>query len=327
LAKKKLTGGWRILQDFCLECVKEDDQLEDNRSTGSRGSRYSRKSATSRSSRKSAGGTRGKRPSTQDVENETDSQSSSKSAQNHKKLVKKMNFTDDDGEEGFYTGHVNSQYKPHGSGKMHYRNGKRFSGEWCEGSMVHGKMTTSRSGKFKKKADREDGRRDNKSNKETSSKVRGNGKSGSSSGIGSGRAMGPQSVVNGVSDSVKATPTTLEQERQTQQKPNLEQRKQDALRDYKALYNTAQVVKNMLFVDFYGDRGRYTGEVNEQTVPHGMGAITYDHGLVQEGNWTNGVLDEDGSITSAAKNSEQHNSKDGMELDRKPRRRTRSKDP
>jgi hypothetical protein len=41
----------------------------------------------------------------------------------------------------------------------------------------------------------------------------------------------------------------------------------------------------MRFVDYYGDPGRYTGEVNDVNMPHGMGEMTYDHGLVQDGKW------------------------------------------
>ena len=47
----------------------------------------------------------------------------------------------------------------------------------------------------------------------------------------------------------------------------------------------AKKVKGMTFVDYYGDPGRYTGEVNDANMPHGMGEITYDHGLVQGGKW------------------------------------------
>ena len=46
----------------------------------------------------------------------------------------------------------------------------------------------------------------------------------------------------------------------------------------------------MRFVDYYGDPGRYTGEVNDANMPHGMGEITYDHGLVQGGKWVSAQL-------------------------------------
>ena len=73
-------------------------------------------------------------------------------------------------------------------------------------------------------------------------------------------------------------------------------------------------------VDFYGDNGRYTGEVNDKKLPHGVGQITYDHGLVQEGKWVDGVLDEDTSVMSGATRQAGNVSSEG-------RRRSRSKDP
>lgn len=333
LAKKKLTGGWKILQDFCAECAEEDEYGE-NQSDGSRYSRRSRRSANSRrsaSSRKSVGsGAKSKRPSYRlDDDDETDSQlSSSRSTQNQKKIVKKMNYTDDDGEEGMYTGYVNSQYKPHGSGKMQYRNGERFSGEWCEGTKVHGKTTLSNYAKSKKKTGRKD-KRDRRS-KEPSSKVSGSSKNGTIGSVAGSVASMATRPIDNRGNGKLAIPVTPEQDRElndeTKEMPAHEQKKQEALRDYKSLYNTsAHVVKNMLFHDFYGDTGRYTGEVNAQTVPHGIGEITYDHGLVQEGIWTNGVLDEDGSTTSAAKNNAPN--REGTAHERKSRRRAKSKDP
>lgn len=226
--------------------------------------------------------------------------STSQSEQNQQKIVKKMNFTDDNGDEGLYTGHVNSQYKPQGSGKMVYNNGKRFSGEWCEGSKVHGKTTHEKP----KRKDRKDKRDKTKESPKVSSK-------------------------NGSSRSGAAARSTnnADKERDLNVKQKEEQ-KQAALREYKELYNTAaQVVKNMMFVDFYGDRGRYTGEVNAQKMPDGIGEIRYDHGLVQEGKWTNGVLDEDGSIISGPKNPRTKGTTGEAKSVSSSRRRARSKDP
>jgi hypothetical protein len=64
------------------------------------------------------------------------------------------------------------------------------------------------------------------------------------------------------------------------------------IEDYREMYTDvfpvileAKKVKAMRFVDYYGDPGRYTGEVNDANMPHGMGEMTYDHGLVQGGTW------------------------------------------
>lgn len=69
------------------------------------------------------------------------------------------------------------------------------------------------------------------------------------------------------------------------------QRSQRALKEYKDLYESAKVVKNMVFVDVHGDSGRYTGDVNEFRMPHGMGNIIYEHGLVQGGKWVSTLCD------------------------------------
>ena len=69
------------------------------------------------------------------------------------------------------------------------------------------------------------------------------------------------------------------------------QTKQNALKNYKKLYiNDSTVVKNMIFTDIYADKGRYTGEANAKKLPHGRGELTYDHGLVQHGNWVSGYV-------------------------------------
>ncbi len=46
----------------------------------------------------------------------------------------------------------------------------------------------------------------------------------------------------------------------------------------------------MEWVDFIGEAGRYTGEVNNHKVPHGWGIMKYDFGLIAEGEWVCGTL-------------------------------------
>ncbi len=57
-------------------------------------------------------------------------------------------------------------------------------------------------------------------------------------------------------------------------------------------------VYGMEWVDFRGMSGKYTGAINKDEIPHGRGKLCYDFGLIAEGNWVNGVLD-DGARTSA----------------------------
>ena len=254
LAKKKLTGGWKILQEFCTECAKDDQDEDHNTTCG--------KSVCSRSSKRS---TRSRVSASQRSEvGETSSElSTSQSEVMRKKVVKKMAYTDDEnGEEGLYTGYVNLQYKPHGRGKMVYNDGGRYDGTWSEGTKVHGKTTAGKSSSK--------GKVDNGVKKERES----SGKAGSSGGVGGGKSSGHGSLSNRI--------ITPEKDKE---KDN------QSLREYRELYQAIatqekkKVVKSMKFIDFYGDPGRYSGEVNDQQMPHGMGEITYDHGLVQGGNW------------------------------------------
>lgn len=69
-----------------------------------------------------------------------------------------------------------------------------------------------------------------------------------------------------------------------------EAQRQQALREYKDMYNSiARVVKNMIFEDASGDLGRYTGEVNGEKIPHGMGNLVYEDGSVKGGKWVSAL--------------------------------------
>ena len=56
-------------------------------------------------------------------------------------------------------------------------------------------------------------------------------------------------------------------------------------------------VRKMKWMDYYGDPGQYTGEVDSSNMPNGRGTMKYDHGLVQEGMWARGQFVE-GSDTN-----------------------------
>ena len=261
LAKKKTLGGWKIIQSFCNECAKED--VDDNASAKSG---HSRRSAYSRSSRVSKSDRRSSRSRYEDDDTES-AHSTSQSEQVKKKMVKKMRFRDEDtGEEGLYSGYVNGEYQPHGSGKIVYQNGDRYEGTWCEGSKVHGKTSRAK-GSSSISSSRpvrdEDGSRGPDRNSHRRMK-----RSDSSSHDGSASTGRPK-------------PQDIKKQ----------------MEDYREMYTDAfpvileaKKVKGMRFVDYYGDPGRYTGEVNDANMPHGMGEITYDHGLVQGGKWVSAQL-------------------------------------
>ena len=49
-------------------------------------------------------------------------------------------------------------------------------------------------------------------------------------------------------------------------------------------------VEGMLWSDKFGKSGRYSGDVNADYVPHGLGAMNYDFGLAMEGRWVDGTF-------------------------------------
>ena len=58
-----------------------------------------------------------------------------------------------------------------------------------------------------------------------------------------------------------------------------------------ALVDFKKKVNGLPWSDYNGQSGRYTGEVNDQYLPHGHGEMVYDRGDVSSGIWFNGVLD------------------------------------
>jgi len=56
--------------------------------------------------------------------------------------------------------------------------------------------------------------------------------------------------------------------------------------------NKNHPVSSMGYTDPYGDSGLYSGEVDEESQPHGRGKMKYDNGIFYEGNWIHGSKDE-----------------------------------
>ena len=260
LAKKKFTGGWKILLDRCTECVADDKA--DSKSVCSKSSRRSRsKSVCSRSSRHDDKRRQSRRLS--DTTSPSGDMAASNSSNIKKKSVKKTSYTDDTGKEGFYTGYVNEQHKPHGRGKIEYKDGSKYSGTWMEGSKVHGKTADK---KHRKKEGEENVKQVSKGELEDDSD-------------------GFERQWEKERRKAKHSSTKVDQGKD---------RRNGAMEEYTNLFNTsAKVVKDLPFIDLDGDAGKYTGEVNDKLLPHGQGSLTYNHGLIQEGNWTNGFVDDD----------------------------------
>lgn len=56
-------------------------------------------------------------------------------------------------------------------------------------------------------------------------------------------------------------------------------------------------VNGLPWSDYNGQSGRYTGQVNQEYLPHGQGEMVYDRGVVSSGIWYKGVLDTEGPLT------------------------------
>ena len=50
----------------------------------------------------------------------------------------------------------------------------------------------------------------------------------------------------------------------------------------------------MPYTDAIGDSGMYTGEINEDGLPHGKGKMKYENGVFYTGDWVNGSQGADG---------------------------------
>lgn len=124
-----------------------------------------------------------------------------------------MPYTDDFGDSGLYSGEVNEDSRPHGSGRMKYENGVFFEGKWINGT---------REGSLAQR----------------------------------------ERILSGFSSWKGAAPKG----------------------------GGSNIVHGMAWIDRFGKAGQYTGDVNEQSVPHGKGVMKYDFGLIAEGEWVNGVL-------------------------------------
>ena len=191
-----------------------------------------------------------------------------------------MAYTDDEGREGVYSGTVNSQRKPHGRGKIMYRDGSKYSGTWSEGTQVHGKTTkktksSSSSSKASDKSGKLDKGRPNTSAREGGGS--GEKKAKKSSFRSTSDSPAPPSLstrdnrlapVDGRKVAKVATTAQLGKQpsftgvpakprQQSPASPGGSAAKQTALASYKELFNKqSTIVKNMIFVDFYGDRGK-----------------------------------------------------------------------
>jgi hypothetical protein len=161
--------------------------------------------------------------------------------------VKQMPFNDQFGDFGYYSGQVNDDGKPDGTGIMKYENGVFYEGPWSNG--CQDKLAASQY-----------------------ERIRGGFTSWSGKGKG------------GVKSGSTLPWNAKNNDKHSNEKVN---------------------VRGMEWTDLNGDTGRYTGEVDDDQLPHGSGIMKYDFGLIAEGDWVHGVLREgpmDRIISAAAMN-------------------------
>jgi len=177
-----------------------------------------------------------------------------------------MRYEDENGKVGKYSGDVNDDHQPHGQGKMKYKDGSVYEGVWSEGSQVHGKTAKSRSsssgrdrsgGGSSSRGDAKSGSKSKSSSSDWARRDPTPGKSSSSNGVDQPQAGGASSSS---SSGVK------------------------------------KVVRKLKWMDYYGDPGEYSGEVDKSNMPNGKGTMKYDHGLVQEGLWDKGQFVEGSDV-------------------------------
>jgi hypothetical protein len=161
-----------------------------------------------------------------------------------------MRYVDENDKDGRYSGDVNEDHQPHGSGKMKYKDGSIFEGVWAEGSMVHGKSKTKT-------------------------------KSSSSS---------------------KTSSSTKESKSTSEDKLSNDWARKDIPQAKSSSADTGsgvKTVRKMKWMDYYGDPGQYTGQVDSTNMPNGKGTMRYDHGLVQDGMWSRGQFMEGSDLHCA----------------------------
>ena len=247
---------------------------DDNKSVCSRSSRRSIKSTRSMRSVSSRKSGRGNSRRLIDETSSSDVSSYENRGNKSHREVKKMAYTDDEGREGVYSGTVNSQRKPHGRGKIIYHDGLKYSGTWSEGTKVHGKTTkkAKSSSSSSSKASDKSGKVD-KGHPATSAREGGGGgekkaKKNSFRSTSDLSAPPSLSMTDNRGKAAKvATNVQLSKQpsltsapvrpMQSPASPGGSAARQTALASYKELFNKqSTVVKNMIFVDFYGDRGK-----------------------------------------------------------------------
>jgi len=192
--------------------------------------------------------------------------------------VTRLPYNDQYNGNGWYTGQVSMAGIPHGWGMMNYANGHTFEGEWRNGVSV--------------------------AKTREAPPVLGRGGEG-------GNFYSPSHHHHPSSHQVHSSPheqrrgggsvidppvsrrqmTQLEPLRESPS-PSIRSRNKPNPRSRSRIVSNMPYRDNRNFVI-----GAYTGEVDEYHVPYGIGTMRYNDGLVSEGRWIDGELDDGYNVT------------------------------
>lgn len=207
--------------------------------------------------------------------------------------VTRMPYTDNHGENGWYTGQVDSSTgTPHGTGVMNYGNGAVYEGEWRDGVSATPSKTREEPG----------GLGSGSMPRPSSLRYRAPPLSGpfgrTPSFVGGGSYLATLNEDGSVSDnefgasSFRNRSRSMSVPRQGGRGVASRMQMVPPPQQDDAQQQQRSVVCGMHWVDFNGSPGSYTGEVNASNLPDGMGSMRYDNpaGFVTEGVWRNGQI-------------------------------------
>ncbi|EED92912.1 predicted protein [Thalassiosira pseudonana CCMP1335] len=185
--------------------------------------------------------------------------------------VTRMPYTDQYGDNGWYTGEVDgTSGTPNGMGTMNYSNGAVYEGEWRNGVSVSPSKTREEPITSGVKSMRHHGQHRPMHRPQRNF-----------------HRPPPRSSLEPLYED-EGSSSSVGQVSSAKTRWSLPQQEHQEF----APAHQRKVVCGMPWQDGNGDTGSYTGEVNSLNVPSGMGSMRYNNGFVAEGMWNDGEIDQ-----------------------------------
>jgi len=271
------TGGGRTWQNYANDgsSVASGRSTGSNRSNGSNGSGNDNRSLGS---------------------NNENNESSSQRSNSPPIIAKvtRMPYTDAYGENGWYTGQVDSTTgTPYGLGTMNYSNGAIYEGEWKDGVSMTPSKTREEPASFNPAKIVPRGNLLHGHHRQMHQHTLGRGSLSHHHQPSVGRSYLATLNEDGTSSDYEYASSGM---RRTGSSSGLSlggvsQSSFDSQPQQQPPQRAVEC--GMRWIDPSGDIGAYTGEVNDMNVPDGMGSMRYDDGMVAEGMWRDGELNND----------------------------------